>query len=391
MKKLLIILVLLIIILHLFSIKIQATQKKDYVLGKNMKLYSKILNEERDLSIYLPPGYEKMDLKYPILFTLDGYFLWPTGIVDYLSFSGNIPQMIVVSIKNTDRERDFTPTKSKNIEGEFVPTSGGAKKFLQFLEKELIPYIDKNYRTEPYRLIAGHSMGGLFVTYALLENPTIFQAYIAVSATLPWDNEILKREANKKLKSKYPRNLFFSLSMDSQKTHMYEASKNFIKQLEIKKPENLKWKFTRYEKEDHISCFLIAFYESLRELYSTYKIPGKLIESGDAKKIEAHYSNLTQQYNYIIIPSWAWIDWIANWHQLMKRFSEAISLYELAVKYYPESSRVHFRLGLAYEAAGKYQKSILSYLNARIYSANEKETKRINEKIKKLKLMLSKK
>lgn len=76
------------------------------------------------------------------------------------------------------------------------PTSGQADRFLDFLEKELIPHIDRNYRTYPHRIIAGWSFGGLLATHALIHRPEIFDAYLAISPSLWWDEELLLAEAS---------------------------------------------------------------------------------------------------------------------------------------------------------------------------------------------------
>ena len=109
-----------------------------------------------------------------------------TGTVESLAF-GNIPKMIIVGIKNTDRERDMFPMRTEND-----PTSGGADNFLKFISKELIAFVDKNYRTENFRILAGASNSAFFTVYVLLENPDLFSAYIASSPTLlEWFENLL--------------------------------------------------------------------------------------------------------------------------------------------------------------------------------------------------------
>ena len=109
-------------------------------------------------------------------------------------------EMIVVGITNTDRTRDLSPTHVTTTVGggntalQF-PTSGGADKFLKFIETELIPEIEKRYRTQPYRILAGHSLGGLFAIHAMLSRPDVFQSYIAVSPALHWDNQVVVKRA----------------------------------------------------------------------------------------------------------------------------------------------------------------------------------------------------
>ena len=107
----------------------------EIVLGKTIRLNSEVLNEERQIMVYLPTGYEQSGTKYPVLYLLDGrtHFQHASSTVAFLSRNGRIPQMIVVAIVNVDRTRDFTPTNMENR-----PQSGGAKKFITFLLGRII-------------------------------------------------------------------------------------------------------------------------------------------------------------------------------------------------------------------------------------------------------------
>ncbi len=176
----------LLLILSLFPVSSLAREiKNKIVIGETVTIKSDILGENRLLMIYLPSGYEGTKKRYPVLYLLDGntHFLHATAIVNFLSLCRHIPQMIVVAIPNTKRTRDFTPTKDKER-----TDSGGAGKFIKFLKKELFPFIEKEYRTVPYRVLFGHSLTGMFTIYTLFTNPAMFRAYIAVSPALGYDN-----------------------------------------------------------------------------------------------------------------------------------------------------------------------------------------------------------
>ena len=110
-------------------------------IGEQLTIKSEVLDEERQMLVYLPAGYKDATTEYPVLYLLDGgyHFHHVTGIVQFLSSQGLMPQLIVVAIKNVDRNRDFLPTNDER-----VPTSGGAEKFLAFITDELIPYIEDN-------------------------------------------------------------------------------------------------------------------------------------------------------------------------------------------------------------------------------------------------------
>ena len=77
-----------------------------------------------------------------------------------------MPEVIVVGVTNTDRTRDLSPSRDPNF-----PTSGGADRFLDFFEKELVPFVESGYRTAPFRIFAGHSAGGLFALHAMRARP----------------------------------------------------------------------------------------------------------------------------------------------------------------------------------------------------------------------------
>jgi len=145
-----------------------------------VKIYSRILSEERTLSVALPDEYEATQNEYPVLYVLDaeGEKLFPgcvSTVVDLYN-KGRIPQMIVIGIWNTNRNRDMIPEDVSHR-----PGSGGSMEFLSFIKHELMPYIVHNYRTTDFSILYGMSNSALFTLYALLEKPETFNAYIASS------------------------------------------------------------------------------------------------------------------------------------------------------------------------------------------------------------------
>jgi predicted alpha/beta superfamily hydrolase len=162
------ILIFAIFTLTTFQLKLSAQLPKEkIIIGEKLKISSKILNEDREVLIRVPKDYDYSDTKYPVLYVLDGEFFFQqvNGVVTFLSecsyiYNKPIPEMIVVAIINIDRNRDYTPTYAPNQLGSlYYPTSGGAERFFNFLEKELIPEIDSQYRTQSFRTLAGWSFG----------------------------------------------------------------------------------------------------------------------------------------------------------------------------------------------------------------------------------------
>src|SRR4030095_3547443 len=160
--------------------------------GTKLVVKSAVLGEDRTILVRTPPGYDTNKQPYAVMYMTDGdAHIGHTGsTIEFLARNGRMPELIVVGITNTDRTRDLTPTHVTTTAASLgntpqFPTSGGADKFLKFIETELIPEIDKRYRVRPYRILAGHSFGGLFAVHAMLSRPALFNSYIRALPTSP--------------------------------------------------------------------------------------------------------------------------------------------------------------------------------------------------------------
>jgi len=149
----------------------QTANVKPLTIGEIRTLKSKILNEERTLNIYLPQNFDKTK-SYPVIYLLDGSmnedFIHVTGLVQFFNQMYSMPETIVIGIANIDRKRDFTfHTDLKDLQKDY-PTTGHSDKFINFLEKELKPYIESQFKTTD-TYIFGQSLGGLLATEILLK------------------------------------------------------------------------------------------------------------------------------------------------------------------------------------------------------------------------------
>jgi predicted alpha/beta superfamily hydrolase len=154
-------------------------------------MFSKQVGVDYAISIWLPASYATGQKNYPVLYILDGNvnFGMAANLTPLLAYGPEVPDLIIVGIGNhiasyadweAHRNRDYTPTANPDH-----PSEGGAPQFLEFIETELIPLIDANYRTDPTdRVLWGYSLAGTFVLYALLKRPTLFHRYIAGSPSL---------------------------------------------------------------------------------------------------------------------------------------------------------------------------------------------------------------
>ena len=239
-------------------------QGEDVIIGTKTVIHSAVLNEDRNVHIFLPEGYSQAKNRYPVLYTLyseaaDYHF--NTGVVAGLTRLRLIPSMITVAFDLGDGMRDLTPTKSPD----YGPTSGGAENFLKFIKAELIPFVEKNYRTAPERLFWSHSIGGLFGLFALLKEPDVFSAVLVSSPYFVYDGgerHIIKSTKNFLEKRKGQENfLYICAGNESRLLSEIEA---FLKILEEAKPQGLAWKYEKMPEENHTSILARSLAESLR-------------------------------------------------------------------------------------------------------------------------------
>lgn len=250
-----------------FSVCHAQPSRKDFVIGDKIYYDSKVLNE-REIVVVIPPyNYkDRPDEKYPVVYVLDpGNNLFAThGIVNFYSENLKImPRMIVVGIVTKDRERDFSPTKTQDY-----PNGGGAGKFLDFLDIELIKYIDSIYPTSSYRCLLGHSLGGLFAIYALQTKPELFDSFIAIDPSLWYDDlYCVKRTADFfKNNNKIKKSLFITLS-NEKNMGIYP----FIAELEKNAPEEFDWDFVYYKDETHNSLGFKSICAGFEMIFRNWK------------------------------------------------------------------------------------------------------------------------
>lgn len=259
----------------------QKTETYKYPPSEVVTIHSKILNEDRKIYIHCPKS-DSADInkRFPVVYLMDGenHFELLSQYVDYLSRPdvSVMPKIIVVSIPNTNRVRDLTPTQSVlDYEGKPDTTaryksSGGNEVFFEFLKKELMPVIDSNYKTQPYKVFAGHSFGGISSINCILTHPEMFDAYIAVSPSFWWDNEYLLKLTEKKLKSGSTLNkkLFYCDGNEGgSDSFFHKALVKFDSLIVEKKVVGLNYLYKHYPNEMHMTVPVVAYLDALRFIF----------------------------------------------------------------------------------------------------------------------------
>jgi|SRR5689334_538776 len=328
---------------------------------KRFAIKSTVLGEERIILVRTPVGYETNKLSYPVLYMTDGdaHMSHTASTIEFLTQNGRIPELIVVGVTNTDRTRDLTPAKSrdKDAAGNLQwPTSGGADNFLKFFETELIPEVEKQFRVQPYRIFAGHSLGGLFAIHALITKPGLFNSYVAVSPSLEWENsEALKRaETFFKNQKELKVTLFVSIGNEpGAHGEDFDKLKALLAKSNVK---DFEWQAERMMDEDHGSVVLRSHYFGLRKVYEGWQGPRDLKSGavlGGLKGADAHYKKLSERFGYSIPTPENLINQMGYQFLFDRKPDEAIAVFKANVERYPASANVYDSLAEAYERGGR--------------------------------------
>lgn len=324
----------------------------EFLNGEIHKIQSKILQQERIILVYLPTDYDMSNNSYPVHYITDApatanlFFdlirLHTPAIVN------EMPQSIIIGLQSDGREFNLHPEK-------------GAKKYLDFLEHEVIPFVEQKYRTKPFRTIAGHSLGGGFAIYAFLLRTNLFNLCIAGSPyPLEYLTNMIAREDVLNETSAYR---FLYSSMGTVNDSPVLQLENFKQAFIDKAPQNVQYSFQINEGASHISNIALNFQAGLKAFYKDWKfvLPDTLSSSIDVM-LSNHYKSLSQKVGYSVKPGeWEVIFPIMD--KLAKRgdLKNAIQILKYCTELYPQSDQAYAFLARAYMSAGE-QESAQTYL-----------------------------
>ncbi|AEH02557.1 alpha/beta hydrolase-fold protein [Lacinutrix sp. 5H-3-7-4] len=377
--------------------------KKQIVIGKVDSLYSNTLQEQREIWIHIPEDFDNNKL-YPVIYVLDASqnFYVLTGMLKQL-LPWQIPNSIVVGIKNTDRTRDFTNTNVPFQRGQESKTSGGASNFLKFIDKELKPFINNKYPTENNNTIIGHSTAGLFVLYTFLHHENSFDNYLAIDPSLWWDKENLVKETQKLLNrgNRKEKSLYIAVAnsigkaIDTVKvrkdktipTEQIRANLKFHDIL-VKNNKDINFKWEYFDNEDHRSIVVPAQYNGLRSIFSWFPFP-EMWRFNTPKKYSSkeltepflsHYKKLSIRMKREVKPEWELLNQIGffmlDGHNLPKK---ALAYLELNASFYSNESKSFVALGNYFLSQKNKSKAIINYKKALEIDANQEAQAKLKE------------
>lgn len=385
--------------------------QNDIVIGKIDSIESKILGESRQLMIYVPNGGDNStEQNYPVVYLLDGdaHFTSVVGLIEQLSaMNGNtlVPKMIVVAIPNTNRTRDLTYSKSEPdppmVSEALASQSGGGKNFLNFMEKELFPYIEANYPTAPYRMLIGHSFGGLFVMDALLDKPHLFQSYISIDPSMWWNKKSLLtayKETNFKDSKFNNKSVYMgianTLEQGMDTTSVRKAKGPMVEHINsifetrdlLRNTKNTKFLFKSYyyKNDTHGSAPLITTYDGLRFIFQFYQFEVNFADIMDDSShvvddMKVHYTNVSRTLGYENKPDEGMINGMGYQLMEMGKMDLASQFFKMNIDYYPKSFNVYDSLGDYYMATENKPKAKTSFEKALSIKENPESRKKLEQ------------
>lgn len=355
MKKQLLFVPALLLVL---TIAVQAQEKKPFSRNQSTIIASDILDEDREISIYLPDDYGYSQTKYPVLYLLDGgtHLQHASAAADFLSGRAIVPDIIVVAIHNIDRSRDFSPVHVDNI-----PTSGGAEKFLGFLSEELVPYMDENYRTAGFNVLLGHSFGGTFIGYTLLAEPDLFDAFLAVSPYLMYADNLVVNQTSEKLVP-FSDTKYFYMTVGNEERY-FETLEKYASVMQEKAGENVEFKYVKMLEENHATTPYFTVFSGLKFIFSGWGFPPEMLQE-DLDAIDAHYRKVSKKYGVKVATPELVINALGYRYLQAGDHENAIAVFKQNVERYPGSANVYDSLGEAYENKGDIEQAAKNYAKA---------------------------
>lgn len=274
-----------------------------------LKINSTIKAGTQTLFVHIPVSYEKNTSKrYPVIYILDPEERFAHTLIaqEFLASYGNsiVPECIVVGIQSTDRYYDFSPKTAEewSLPG-FIKKAGGSELFRKYIANEVVTFIDKKYRTAPFRVLLGHSMGGLFALETMINDNTLFNAYITLDPSTFWNNGEIVNQFKAKLEQIPAGNScrFFMadglapLSMELKLEPHHDRFEQFLKST---KPDNIHFELVGLRGESHNEMPYQGTYLGLKSVFYDYRIamPWTLTDA----QIEDYYKDLSVKYGYTV-------------------------------------------------------------------------------------------
>lgn len=340
---------------------------QSYSQAKYTSVSSQILGEDREIKILLPRGYSSDDDKaYPVIYVFDGDYLFEAvaGIVDYYAYWEDMPEAIVVGINQSETRSDDLFYSEQNS----LPIESGAE-FFEFIGKELIPHIEKNYKTEPFRAAIGHGETANFINYYLIRQNSVFNAYVSISPDLALDMEKYLAERLKTIEQK----IFYYLAVSTADVkHIMEGSASLNKTLNGIENTNLLYTFNEVEGPTHYAMPAHAIPKALESIFFIFQPISKKeynesilkLDTSPVEYLEQKYEEIKTMFGIDKQISINDFKAIAAAIKKKEKWEYYEDLSKLAKKNYPDTVLPKYYLGLYQENIGESKKAMKTFQSA---------------------------
>ncbi len=331
----------------------------DIQLGKSIAFHSKTLNRDLNISLYLPSDYGTGGTRYPVLYDPNDFlFKYDAGTVELLSIMNSIPRTIVVGTPGIQGGYVPTPYEQRGTE----PTA--ADLTLKFYRDELIPFVEKNYRTANYRILCSHSVGGLLTMYTLFSQPDLFSAYIASSPWFQANDQYWLKNIDRMFKAESLQNKTLFMTVGKDETDLtrntYVELEKWMNKKDLK---GLRWKSVWFDGVDHGSMVGKSLYDGLLYVFDGWKIPDSVLASGDVARIESHLEATAKRFVAIDQPVIPENRLNALGYRFIQEgsYDKAVDILGYNVRLYPDSPNTYDSLAEAYFTKGDRENAIKYY------------------------------
>lgn len=353
----------------LFSLNAQQRYGHAKVKITYDSIRSNVLGETRKISIYKPEVFpEYAEVVSPVIYLLDGEYY-----TDYVATMINLmcerfvtmPPIMVVGIENLPngsigRQRDMTPLVAKD--SSFYKTSGGADKFLKFIQEEVFPFVEKNHKKTPYRILVGHSLAGWLVIHSFLKHPDMFNAYLASSPAMYMDQSAYIKIAQNSINSITERNNRLFFSVGSEAGAYTPNARKIDTLLKNRNITGLSYEYLEYPRDEHATVHIKSFYDGLHFIFN-------MDPPSRDKTAKEMYNLVEDQYrtfSKIFGCNMSFESVINNYgYEFMKTdIDRALELFKMNVAKYPNSGNVYDSYAEALLKKGDKKNAMINYEKA---------------------------
>lgn len=238
-------------------------------VGQSFTLPSAIMPGGREINVLLPDDYENGDRRYPVVYMLDGGQAqdFPTyaALVRDSIRAGDMQPVIVIGVASQDRQNELTERATDRRIIAQWPNHGQSDRFRRFLTDEVKPWVQGRYRTNGDDVVLGESAAALFIVETFLEQPTLFDRYLAISPSLWWDRQALSKRAAGLLAAHPAGERQLLLTIGDEGGQMQAGLDRMLAALRRSPPAGLTWRYEPHHDESHSTIYRATAPAFLRE------------------------------------------------------------------------------------------------------------------------------